>query len=136
MTQNSEQIARDQIDKLLPQSGRVIQNKNQISFHIGERQAVQKCQTGTSCANYIQLIADKPGDVIEAKVEQYGREFLSAANCRISCPHRAPASCHSARAFSGHLIGEINSDALPVVGTVSLDWLMAAKSDYKYQIIP
>ena len=36
LNQYSEQIARDQIYKLLLQSGWVIQNNNQVNFHINQ----------------------------------------------------------------------------------------------------
>lgn len=77
LNQNPEQIAFDQIDKLLLQSGWVIQNKNQINFHIGEDQSVQEYQTDSGPADYILFVGDRPGDVIEAKAEQHGRKFIS-----------------------------------------------------------
>jgi type I site-specific restriction endonuclease len=142
LNQNPEQIARDQIDTLLLQSGWGIQNKSQINFHIGEGQSVREYQTDSGPADYILFVGDKPGDVIEAKAEQHGRKFISVEE---QTAEYAAANLKRAerlrqtilqRIFSGQLIGEINSEALPVVDTVSPDWLMAAKSNDKYQINP
>jgi type I restriction enzyme R subunit len=77
LNQNPEQIARDHIDKLLLQSGWVIQNKNQINFHIGEGQAVREYQTDTGPADYILFVGGKPVGVIEAKAEQHGHKLTS-----------------------------------------------------------
>lgn len=133
LNQNPEKIARDQIDKLLLQSGWVIQNKKQNNIHIGESQTVREYQTDSGPASDILFVGDKPGDVIEAKAEQYSRKLISveeqtakntAANLkRAERLHQAILQ----RAFSVRLIGEINSNALPVADTISPDWLMAAK---------
>jgi type I site-specific restriction endonuclease len=138
--QNPEQIARDQIDKLLLQSGWDIKNKNQINFHIGKGQTVQEYQTDTDSADYILFVGDNPGGEIEAKAEQHGHKFTSVeehtaeyAAAKLNRAERLSQTILQC-AFSGQLIGEINSDALLVVDTVSPDWVMAAKSNDKYQI--
>jgi type I restriction enzyme R subunit len=77
LNQNPEQLARDNIDKLLLQSGWLIQNKNQINFHIGEGQAVREYQTDTGPADYILFVGGKPVGVIEAKAEQHGHKLTS-----------------------------------------------------------
>jgi type I restriction enzyme R subunit len=75
LNQNPEQIARDNIDKLLLQSGWVIQNKNQINLHIGTGQAVREYQTDTGPADYILFVDGKPVGVIEAKAESHGHKL-------------------------------------------------------------
>lgn len=77
LNQNPEQLARDNIDKLLLQSGWVIQNKNQINLHIGTGQAVREYQTDTGPADYILFVGGKPVGVIEAKAEQHGHKLTT-----------------------------------------------------------
>ncbi len=77
LNQNPEQLARDNIDKLLLQSGWVIQNKEQINFHVGDGQAVREYQTDTGPADYILFVGGKPVGVIEAKAEQHGHKLTS-----------------------------------------------------------
>lgn len=129
LNKNPEQIALDQSDKLL--LGWVIQNKNQINFHIGEGQSVWEYRTDSGRANYILFVGDKPGDVIEARAEQHGGKFIgveeqtaeyAAANLkRAERLHEAKLQS----AFSDQLLGETNSAALPASDTVPPDWLKA-----------
>jgi type I restriction enzyme R subunit len=77
LNQNPEQLARDNIDKLLLQSGWVIQNKNQINLHIGIGQAVREYQTDTGPADYILFVDGKPVGVIEAKAENHGHKLTT-----------------------------------------------------------
>jgi type I restriction enzyme R subunit len=77
LNQNPEQLARDNIDKLLLQSGWVIQNKNQINLHIGTGQAVREYQTDTGPADYILFVDGKPVGVIEAKAESHGHKLTT-----------------------------------------------------------
>ena len=53
MNQNPEQIARDQIDKLLIASGWVIQSKNAINLSINIGVAVREYQTDIGPADYV-----------------------------------------------------------------------------------
>lgn len=75
--QNPEQVARDQIDKLLQQAGWMVQNKTQINFHAGQGQAVREYQTDTGPADYILFVDGKPLGVIEAKAEQHGHKLTT-----------------------------------------------------------
>jgi len=77
INQNPEQKARDNIDKLLLQSGWVVQNKNQINFEAGLGQAVREYQTDTGPADYILFVDRKPVGVIEAKAEHHGHNITS-----------------------------------------------------------
>ncbi|MBS4051592.1 MAG: hypothetical protein KGZ69_10355 [Methylomonas sp.] len=137
LNQNPEQIACDQIDKLLLQSGWVIQNKNQINFNIGKGQTVREYQTDSGPADYILFVCDKPGDVIEAKAEQHGRKFISVkeqtAEYAVANLKRTKRLCQAIlqRSFSSQLIGKTNSDALPAFDTAAPDWLKAAEPNTK-----
>lgn len=77
LNQTPEQKARDNIDKLLRQSGWVVQHKNQINLHIGTGQAVREYQTDTGPADYILLIDSKLVGVIEAKAESLGHKLTT-----------------------------------------------------------
>ena len=89
LNQNPEQIARDNIDKLLLQSGWVIQNKNQINLHNGTGQAVREYQTDTSPADYILFVDAKPVGAIEAKAEQHGHKLTTVEENRRICRRQA-----------------------------------------------
>jgi type I restriction enzyme, R subunit len=67
VNQNPEQIARDEIDSALKQSGWVIQNKNQINLQAGTGVAVREYQTDIGPADYILFINKQPVGIIEAK---------------------------------------------------------------------
>lgn len=75
--QNPEQLARDNIDALLRQSGWVVQNKSQLYLNDGIGQAVREYQTDTGPADYILFIDRKPVGVIEAKAEHYGHKITT-----------------------------------------------------------
>jgi type I restriction enzyme, R subunit len=75
--QNPEQLARDNIDALLRQSGWVIQNKNQLNLNDGIGQAVREYQTDTGSADYILFVDRKPVGVIEAKAEHHGHRITA-----------------------------------------------------------
>jgi type I restriction enzyme, R subunit len=75
--QNPEQLARDNIDALLRQSGWVIQNKNQLNLNAGIGQAVREYQTDTGPADYILFVDRKPVGVIEAKAEHHGHRITA-----------------------------------------------------------
>jgi type I restriction enzyme, R subunit len=70
--QNPEQLARDKIDKLLINSGWLIQNKSAINLAAGVGVAVREYQTNVGPADYILFVNKKPVGVIEAKREEEG----------------------------------------------------------------
>jgi type I restriction enzyme, R subunit len=70
--QNPEQLARDKIDKLLINSGWLIQNKSSINLAAGGGVAVREYQTNVGPADYILFVNKKPVGVIEAKREEEG----------------------------------------------------------------
>lgn len=59
INQNPEQLARDNIDKLLLQAGWVIQDKSKIDFNEGIGQAVREYQTDAGFADYILFVGRK-----------------------------------------------------------------------------
>lgn len=75
MNQNPEQIARDNIDKLLIASGWVIQSKKQINLAANLGVAVREYQTDIGPADYVLFIDKKPVGVIEAKREDLGYQL-------------------------------------------------------------
>jgi type I restriction enzyme, R subunit len=72
MNKNPEQIARDNIDALLAESGWVIQNKQHIDLGAGPGVAVREYQTETGPADYVLFVNRKPVGIIEAKKEEEG----------------------------------------------------------------
>ena len=80
LNQNPEQKARDNIDKLLLQSGWVIQNKNKINFDEGIGQAVREYQTDVGFADYVLFVGKQAVGVIEAKAEKFGYNITAVEN--------------------------------------------------------
>ncbi len=70
--QNPEQIARDQIDELLKQSGWLVQSYKQKNIAAAIGVAIREYVTDTGPADYILFVNKKPVGVIEAKREEEG----------------------------------------------------------------
>ena len=70
--QNSEQIARDNIDKQLIAAGWVVQSKKQINLSAALGVAVREYQTDVGPADYVLFVDKKAVGVIEAKREEEG----------------------------------------------------------------
>ena len=70
MNQNPEQLARDEIDAALKQSGWVVQKKNAINLRAGLGVAVCEYQTAAGAADYVLFVDAKPVGLIEAKREE------------------------------------------------------------------
>lgn len=70
--QTPEQLARDQIDRLLVASGWVIQNKKQINLAAGLGVAVREYSTEVGPADYVLFVHQRPIGIIEAKKEEEG----------------------------------------------------------------
>jgi type I restriction enzyme R subunit len=75
--QNPEQIARDQIDKRLIESGWVVQDKKAIDFSAGIGIAVREYQTDIGPADYALFVDKKAVGVIEAKPEEWGHKITT-----------------------------------------------------------
>ena len=73
--QNPEQIARDQIDALLLESGWVVQSKKEINFNAGQGVAVREYQTDAGPADYVLFVDKTAVGVIEAKPEEWGHKI-------------------------------------------------------------
>jgi type I restriction enzyme R subunit len=75
LNQNPEQLARDQIDVLLRQSGWAVQNLKNINLNEGFGQAVREYQTDVGPADYVLFVNKKAVGVIEAKREDEGHHL-------------------------------------------------------------
>jgi type I restriction enzyme R subunit len=76
LNQTPEQLARDQIDRLLVASGWVIQNKQQLNLTAGIGVAVREYSTEVGPADYVLFDHQRPLGIIEAKREDEGvRDF-------------------------------------------------------------
>ncbi len=77
VNQNPEQIARDNIDRLLKQAGWIVQNKNKIDFTAGSGIAVREYQTSVGPADYALFVNKQAVGVIEAKPEHWGERITT-----------------------------------------------------------
>jgi type I site-specific restriction endonuclease len=78
--QNPEQLACDKIDKLLRESGWLIQNKSSINLAAAVGVAGREYQTNVGPANYILFVNKKAVGVIEAVVKELLYEQLQKVN--------------------------------------------------------
>jgi len=69
INQNPEQIARDNIDKMLVDAGWKVQKKTEINFSLGLGIAVREYQTDVGPADYVLFVDKRAVGVIEAKRE-------------------------------------------------------------------
>lgn len=72
INQNPEQIARDEIDKQLKQTGWAVQKKTRINLNEKLGVAVTEYQTDSGPADYVAFVAAKPAAIIEAKRPEEG----------------------------------------------------------------
>jgi type I restriction enzyme R subunit len=70
--QNPEQIARDNIDRMLAESGWAVQDKNTVNFNASLGVAVKEYPTDSGPADYVLFVDRQPMGVIEAKREEEG----------------------------------------------------------------
>jgi type I restriction enzyme R subunit len=75
--QNPEQIARDEIDRLLAEAGWQVQNKSGLDFNKGLGIAVREYPTDTGPADYVLFINRKAVGVIEAKPKDWGHKITT-----------------------------------------------------------
>ena len=75
INQNPEQIARDNIDKMLRDAGWVIQSKSKINLAANKGVAIREYQTDIGPADYVLFVDRKPVGVIEAKKEDEGHRL-------------------------------------------------------------
>ncbi len=76
--QNPEQIARDQIDRMLLNAEWVVQSKDNVDLHASKGVAVREYMTDAGPADYVLFVERKPVGVIEAKREDEGYHLLAA----------------------------------------------------------
>lgn len=75
--QNPEQIARDEIDRLLAEAGWLVQNKSGLDFNKSLGIAVREYPTDTGPADYVLFINRKAIGVIEAKPKDWGHKITT-----------------------------------------------------------
>lgn len=77
MNQNPEQIARDQIDLMLRDSGWFVQPKAEINLSAATGVAVTEFRTDTGPVDYLLFVDKKPVGVIEAKKVDEGIHLVT-----------------------------------------------------------
>jgi len=75
--QNPEQIARDEIDKMLEAAGWVVQSKKKVDLSASKGVAVREYQTDIGPADYVLFVSRKPVGVIEAKRVEEGERLTT-----------------------------------------------------------
>jgi len=75
--QTPEQLARDQIDKQLTQSGWVIQDYRKYNPNAGLGVAVREYPTSTGPIDYLLIVDREPVGIIEAKPENFGHRITT-----------------------------------------------------------
>ncbi len=75
--QNPEQIARDEIDKMLEAAGWVVQSKKKVDLSVAKGVAVREYQTDIGPADYVLFVSRKPVGVIEAKRVEEGEKLTT-----------------------------------------------------------
>ena len=75
INQNPEQIARDNIDKLLRDAVWAIQSKDKINWNEKLGIAIKEYQTDIGPADYVLFVDRKPVSIIEAKKEEAGQNL-------------------------------------------------------------
>jgi type I restriction enzyme R subunit len=76
--QNPEQIARDEIDKMLIKAEWVVQSKNEVDLSANKGVAVREYHTDIGPADYVLFVDKKPVGIIEAKRKEEGHRLLVA----------------------------------------------------------
>lgn len=78
MNQNPKQIAHDHIDRLLVESGWLVQSKKKLNLVAGLGIAVTEYRTDTGPVDYLLFIDRVPIGVIEAKRAEEGAKLTAA----------------------------------------------------------
>lgn len=99
VNQNSEQIARDNIDKQLIAAGWIVQSKKQLDLGAALGVAVREYQTDVGPADYLLFVEKKPVGLVEAKKEDEGFRLTQVedqsteyANAKLKYLNNAPLS--------------------------------------------
>ena len=75
--QTPEQAARDKIDRMLFDSGWIVQDKMKIDFSVRLGIAVREYQTDVGPVDYVLFVDKKPVGVVEAKPEDWGHKITA-----------------------------------------------------------
>lgn len=73
--QTREQLARDNIDKMLNDAGWTVQDRKAIDFNVGLGIAVREYPTDIGPVDYVLFVDRQPIGVIEAKAEEEGHRL-------------------------------------------------------------
>lgn len=76
INQTPEQRARDEIDKMLNESGWLVQDKNRIDFSASLGIAVREYPTDVGPVDYVLFVDRAPIGIIEAKREEEGHRLI------------------------------------------------------------
>jgi len=68
MNKTPEQIARDNIDRMLSDAGWTVVNKNEINWSLGPGLAVREYQTDAGPADYVLFVDRDPVCVFHGKM--------------------------------------------------------------------
>ncbi len=101
INQNPEQIARDNIDKMLLDAEWVIQSKSKVNLAANKGVAVSEYQTDVGPADYVLFVDRKPVGIIEAKREEEG--------------HRLTVVEEQSSEYAKAKLKYLNNDPLPFV---------------------
>lgn len=101
INQNPEQIARDQIDKMLLGAGWLVQSKSEVNLSAGPGVAVREYHTDVGPADYVLFANRVPIGIIEAKREEHGEKLLAAED--------------QSNEYAQSKLKYLNNDALPFV---------------------
>lgn len=75
--QDPEQLARDNIDRMLTDAAWAVQNKDSIDFSVSPGVAVRNYQTDIGPADYVLFVDRQPVGIIEAKREEEGHALTA-----------------------------------------------------------
>ena len=75
--QTPEQAARDKIDRMLFESGWIVQDKTKIDFSAGLGIAVREYGTDVGPADYVLFVDKKAVGIVEAKPEDWGHKITT-----------------------------------------------------------
>ena len=101
-----EQIAREQIDKRLEQSGWIIQDMKKVNPMASLGVAVREYPTSTGPVDYALFVFGKPVGVVEAKKDDLGESITTVESQNLR--------------YANSTFKYISSRALPTISTLSV----------------
>lgn len=101
LNQNPEQIARDEIDRLLIGAGWIVQSKDEIDINAEQGVAVREYQTDIGPADYVLFVDGKPVGIVEAKRADKGYQLTTVED--------------QSKGYATAKLKYLNNDSLPFV---------------------